>query len=375
LKNPSFVLKAAFLLPLATSFAIAQTPAAAPVKKAPAAPSSTQAPAAAAQMPTITLLPPDNDPLPPFDPKFITAASPTPDTVTSFLTHIWGDDSNRLWRIMGIQNTQEPGVSQVIVAIAQKASTERPQIISFYVLPDGKFAIGGGSGLVPFGANPFAHARDLLKEKADGPARGSASKDLLLVEFSDLQCPHCKEVQPTVDKILKDFPKARIVFQPLPLTEIHPSAFKAAAFGVCAQKQSDAAFFKFVDGVFETQEGLTPATEDTILKAAAMRAGLDGAAIAECANTKAVKDIVNADIKLADDAGVGKSTPTLSVNGRIIPFGIPYDSLKRVIVFQAKLDGVETGASADILAPEPTAAPVPTSAAPTAAPAPSAQKK
>jgi predicted DsbA family dithiol-disulfide isomerase len=89
-----------------------------------------------------------------------------------------------------------------------------------------------------------------------------------------------------------------------------------------------------------------------VLKAAAKRAGLDGDAIAACANTQATKDAVNADLKLADDVGVAQ-TPTLSVNGRMLPLGIPYDTLKRVIQFQATLDGVNSGATAATLAPKP----------------------
>jgi protein-disulfide isomerase len=174
----------------------------------------------------------------------------------------------------------------------------------------------------------------------------------MLVEFTDLQCPFCKVAQATMDQIVKDFPAAHVVFQQLPLVNIHPSAFKAAAYGVCAQKQSDEAFFKYAAGVFDTQDGLTPTTDDTLLRAAAMRAGLDGDAIAACSKTQATKEIVNADIKLAEDAGIDQ-TPTLVVNGRPISLGIAYDTLKHLIVFQAKLDGVATGASADILSPTP----------------------
>jgi len=210
--------------------------------------------------------------------------------------------------------------------------------------------------MVSFSATPYADTAALLKARANGAARGAASKDLMIVEFADLQCPFCKVAQSTMDQIVKDFPAAHVVFQQLPLVSIHSSAFKAAAYGVCAQKQSDETFYKFATGVFDTQEALTPTTDDTILRAAAQRAGLDGAAIAACANTQATKDIVNADIKLAQDAGIDE-TPTLVVNGRPISMGISYDTIKQLIVFQAKLDGVATGASADIIAPPPPSQP------------------
>ncbi|GAC1649398.1 MAG: hypothetical protein NVS9B15_08630 [Acidobacteriaceae bacterium] len=206
--------------------------------------------------------------------------------------------------------------------------------------------------MVPFGADPFSDLRALLKTRATGPSRGSAGHDLELVEFADLQCPHCKDAQAVMDQIVKDFPKAHVVFQLFPLVDIHPSAFKAAAYGVCVQKQSNEAFFKYTNAVFDTQDALTPATEDTVLKAAVTRAGLDPAVIAACSQTGAAKDAVNADIKLAVDAGIDQ-TPLLSVNGRVLPITqLPYEQIKQIIVYQAAMDHVPTGAAPDILAPK-----------------------
>ena len=341
----------AITLSLGTGVALAQAAPAGPAQQAPAATPS----ASAAQAPYLAPPPAPTakavpaDPLPPADPRSFTAASPTLETVNAFLNQVWGYDPDRLWRVMAIQNTDAPNVSKVIVFIIGKSADAKPQAVIMYVTPDGNHIIQG-STLVYFSATPYAATRDLLKAKATGAARGAAGMDLILVEFADLQCPYCKVAQATMDQIVKDFPAARVVFQQFPLVDIHPSAFKAAAYGVCAQKQSDEAFFKYAAGVFDTQEALAPATEDTLLRAAAQRAGLDGPAIVACAGTKETKDIVNADIQLAVDAGIDQ-TPTLVVNGRAIPLDIPYDKIKQIIVFQAKLDGVATGASADILAP------------------------
>jgi hypothetical protein len=44
----------------------------------------------------------------------------------------------------------------------------------------------------------------------------------------------------------------------------------------------------------------------------------------------------------------------LAVNGRLLPLtGIPYEQLKQIIQFQATLDGVDSGATAETLAPKP----------------------
>jgi hypothetical protein len=63
---------------------------------------------------------------------------------------------------------------------------------------------------------------------------------------------------------------------------------------------------------------------------------------------------VNADIKLGTDVGVDQ-TPLLSVNGRMLPLGgsISYEQIKQLIQFQATLDGVDSGATAETLAPKP----------------------
>ncbi len=284
------------------------------------------------------------DPFPPANLKYFTADSPNVDTVNSFLKSLWGFDANRIWRVEAIQKTAAPNVSKVVVFVSDKSANAKVQPTAFFVTPDGKHAIAGET-VIPFGAAPFADLRKMLQARADGASRGATSKDLLLVEFSDLQCPHCKDAQSTMDQVVKDFPNARVVYQSFPLVDIHPSAFKAAAFGYCVQKQKNDAFFPYAAAVFDTQAALTPQTEDATLKAAVTKAGLDPASVETCAATQATKDQVNASIKLAQDAGVDQ-TPMLDVNGHLLPLtGIPYETLKNIISYQATMDGVSTGAA------------------------------
>jgi protein-disulfide isomerase len=309
-----------------------------------------QAPAAAAQKPTPPLQlqdmgqQPKTDPFPQTNPKFFTASTPSVDTVNAFLKALWGYDSNRIWRVEAIQTTSAPNMSKVVVFVSDKAPNAKVQSTAFFVTPDGKHAIAGDA-VVPFGATPFADLRKTLQARADGASRGATGKDLLLVEFADLQCPHCKEAQTTMDQIVKDFPKARVVYQSYPLVDLHPLAFKAAAYGYCVQKQKNDAFFVYSAAVFDTQEALTPETGDATLKAAVTKAGLDPAAVDACSATQPIQDQVNASIKLAQDVGV-EQTPMLAVNGHLLPLsGIPYETLKSIITYQAGLDGVSTGST------------------------------
>ena len=329
-----------------TTLAGAQTGTGAAPQAATPAPAAAapQKPAAPLQLQNMGQTPPKADPFPQANPKYFTADAPSVDTVNSFLKALWGYDPNRIWRVEAIQKTMAPNTSKVVVFVSDKTPGAKVQPTAFFVTPDGKHAIAGDT-VIPFGAAPFADLRKTLQARADGAARGATGKDLLLVEFADLQCPHCKDAQGTMDNLVKDFPNARVVFQSFPIVDLHPFAFKAAAYGYCIEKQKNDAYFAYSAAVFNTQDALTPETGDATLKDAVTKAGLDPAAIDTCAATQATKDEVTASIKLAEEIGV-EQTPMLAVNGHLIPLtGIPYETLKTIISYQASLDGVSTGST------------------------------
>jgi protein-disulfide isomerase len=279
---------------------------------------------------------------PPVGPANFTAASPTREAVQQFLKVSWGYDTDRVWQVFAIENTPAPNVAKVTVHVAQKNSPQQIATLIFYVTPDGKHLIA--NDVLPFGANPYVDTRRTLESRAAGPSRGSADKKFEFVEFADFQCPHCKAVQPVIERLTQDFPNARFVFENFPLTSIHSEAYKAASYGVCvAQQGGDAAFFKYADAVFANQESLTPQTSDATLGDAVAKAGLDAAKVGSCTYTQAGKAPVDASIKLAQDLNVNE-TPMLFVNGRQIPVGevangeLPYEKLKQIVAYQFSLD-------------------------------------
>jgi protein-disulfide isomerase len=298
------------------------------------APTSQAAPAAPGlQMNNIA--PPAKIEFPPANPKDFTASSPTTQEVNSFLKQIWGYDPNRVWEVVGIQSTPAANVSRVVILVGEQGQTPKPAPTVFFVTPDGHHAIAG-SDVISFGAHPFAPVQQKLETGATGPHRGATSKSLLLVEFADLQCPDCKLAAPIMDKLAADFPNARIVFQLFPLTTIHPQAEKAAEYGVCvAQQKGNAAFFQYVQAVFDTQDNLKTDADGT-LNAAATKAGADAAAVSTCAATPAAAAAVAASVKLGKDLEVNE-TPTLFVNGRPLPVTqAPYPTLKQIIAYTAQ---------------------------------------
>jgi protein-disulfide isomerase len=274
------------------------------------------------------------------DPANFTAATPTKDEVNGFLQANWGYDDSRVWQVQAILKTPVEGLSKVVVFVGDKTGKEKPQALEFFALPDGKHIISG-EDVIPFGEHPFASNRTELQQRADGPYRGSASKNFEMVEFADFQCPHCKEAQANMEKLATDFPSARIVFQNNPIASIHPQSVTAAGYGVCVAKLGgSSAFFQFASAVFDGQDGLTTPDGATLtLNSAVTKAGLDPAKVSTCAAAPEVKAQVEASTKLASDVGI-VSVPTLVIDGRAVPANAPYDTLKKIVEYQAKLDGV-----------------------------------
>jgi protein-disulfide isomerase len=302
-------------------------------EQVPAAPAQDSPAPAASPAPSAPVFPKPS-------PADFTATTPTKEVVAAFMHANLGFDENNIWQVQAIQKTQVEGISKVTVLIGDKTGKQQPYRFAFFTTPDGKHIIVGDK-IVAFGDHPFAEYRAILQQRANGPYRGAAAKDLELVEFADFQCPHCKAAQANMEKLLVDFPKARIVFQNDPIPSIHPQASTAAAYATCVAKESGStAFFQFAGAVFEGQDGLnTPDGATLTLNSAATKAGVDPAKIAACAASPETKAAVDASVQLASDVNIS-SVPALMVNGRQIPANAPYETLKQIILFQAKLDGV-----------------------------------
>ena len=275
------------------------------------------------------------------NPENFNATSPTKETVDAFLQTSWGYDNDRMWQVQAILKTPVEGISKVVVLVGDKSGKQKSSAIQFFALADGKHIIAGDE-ILPFGEHPYTEARAKIQERADGPYRGSATKDLEIVEFADFQCPHCKDAQANMDKLAVDFPKARIVFQSYPLERIHPQAKISAEYGYCVAKAGGSdAFFQFAAAVFDGQDGLATADGTTLtLNSAVTKAGQDPAKIAACAATPQAGAAIESSVKLAQDLDI-QQTPTLVVNGRQVPIGgAPYDTIKQLIEYQEKLDGI-----------------------------------
>ena len=256
---------------------------------------------------------------------------PTEDTVNAFMQQTIGYDSSVTWKISAIKPSVAEGLSEVDVIMT---NPKGQSLSTFYVTPDGKHALAGE--IMPFGAKPYASANEALLKGINGPARGPEKAPVTIVEFSDLQCPHCKDAQPVIDKLLAAEPNARFVFQNYPLP-MHNWAAKAAAYADCVGRASNDAFWKFVQGTFDQQTNITESNADEKLTAIADTAGVKGADVAACASKPDTRARIDKSVALGTAVGV-TGTPTVYINGRHIGnvVGIPEDVLKSLVDFAAK---------------------------------------
>jgi protein-disulfide isomerase len=254
---------------------------------------------------------------------------PSEEEVNGFIHAFFGYDSQLTWKIVSIKPSPAEGLAEVNV---QMSSPQGQQLLKFFVTQDGEHAIAGD--LMPFGMHPFEKTRLELQKKANGPSRGPSNAPVEVVEFSDLQCPHCKEANPTIEKLLTENSNIHFVYQNFPLPS-HNWAEKAAEYADCVGRASNDAFWKFVDGVFAAQEQITAENADEKLTGIADQTGVKGSDIAACAAKAETQSRVQASVELGKSLDVN-STPTLFVNGR--PVGVSgnnYDVLKQLVDFSA----------------------------------------
>lgn len=253
---------------------------------------------------------------------------PSEETVNAFLKQMFGYDSSLSWKVTSIKPSEAESLTEVNFVVT---GPQGKQTNKFYVSPDGKHVISGD--IIPFGPHPFQATQKELERGMNGVSHGRASASVTVVDFSDLQCPHCKEAHPTIQKLMSEDKNVRVVFQNFPLP-LHDWAAKAAAYADCAGRASDDAFWKFVPSVYEAQADITAANADEKLTALANSAGLKGADIAACAAKPETITRVEKSVALGKALNVD-STPTLFVNGRKIP-AVPYDVLQKLVDFAAK---------------------------------------
>jgi len=167
----------------------------------------------------------------------------------------------------------------------------------------------------------------------DDPIYGSPDAPVIIVEFSDFQCPYCSRVNPTMEQVKSTYgDKVAIVFRDFPLP-MHKEAPKAGEAAQCANDQGK--FWEYHDKLFANQRAL----KDENLKAYAVELGLEVAAFDSCLDSGKYTAEVEEDKKAGAAVGVA-GTPAFFVNGQFLNGARPFDSFKELIDAELQAKGL-----------------------------------
>jgi protein-disulfide isomerase len=215
----------------------------------------------------------------------------------------------------------DSGVEGVLETSIEVLIGENKENAKFYVSKDGKYLFRGE--MSDMTKDPLAETRALIQMK-DAPSMGDANAPVTLVEYSDFECPVCRNLHDALRGMLPNYTgKVRVVFKDFPIEQIHPWARTAAIAGRCAYQQDPKAFWKMYDLIYDNQEVISAANAWTKVSDYAAQSGLNAETFKACMASPEAADAVNASRANGVQVEVN-STPTIFVNGRRIVGADPH---------------------------------------------------
>lgn len=190
-------------------------------------------------------------------------------------------------------------------------------------LSDGVATVGGPGPKVEVSAD-------------DDPFLGPVNAKVVIIEFSDFQCPFCRSFwRETLSQVKKEYidsgKSVKFVYRDFPLS-FHPMAQKYAESAQCARDQNK--FWPMHDKIFEEQEkfggGTVSAYGIQDIKNWALEIGLNGQTFNQCLDSGKYASEVKKDFDDGVAAGVG-GTPTFFINGKSLIGSQPFESFKTII--------------------------------------------
>jgi len=167
---------------------------------------------------------------------------------------------------------------------------------------------------------------------------GNPDAEIIIVEYSDIECPFCKQFHVTMQQIMNEYGESGTVawvYRHFPLTQLHPNAPRLAEASECvAELGGNAAFWSFLDEVFARApvNTLFPMAQ---LTATAEKVGINGSSFDACLASGKYQAKIEAQFNDAVASG-GQGTPhniIITKNGQFIPLAgaQPYATVKNVI--------------------------------------------
>jgi len=141
--------------------------------------------------------------------------------------------------------------------------------------------------------------------------RGNPNAPILIVEYSDYDCPFCKNFHETMNRVMDDYGitgKVAWVYRQYPIAQLHPNAERISQAALCVgELGGNDAFWKFSDFVFQ-ERNLNEPTNITKLPEYAEQSGVSRADLLSCLDSGRQAQVVTASLQEGASAGI-QGTP------------------------------------------------------------------
>lgn len=165
----------------------------------------------------------------------------------------------------------------------------------------------------------------VAKPSSSDHIRGSLKAKVIMIEYSDFQCPYCQMLHPTLKKLVDDYNgQVAWVYRSFPLESLHPFAKKAAEAAECANDQGR--FWDYADKLYENQQLFS----DSYFADLAGQLGLNMQKFNDCLSTNKYQSKIQASEAEAAAAGI-TGTPGVFVNDQFVRGAMPYENFKQII--------------------------------------------
>lgn len=161
---------------------------------------------------------------------------------------------------------------------------------------------------------------------------GDVNASLILVEYGDFECPHCRRAHPFVKRLLNEMGNdMHFVYRNFPLRQIHQHANDAAIAAEAAGKQGR--FWEMHDQIFNNQDRLS----DSLFLSLAANIGLNLEQFAEDSKSEEIQNKIEKDLESGIRSGVN-ATPTFFLNeSRVLTYNGTYKSLWEAFRVESEL--------------------------------------
>jgi len=241
----------------------------------------------------------------------------------------------------------KPSQLEGFVAVVVHASLgDASQDFPFLVSKDGSKIVQ--AVVYDVNSNPFKPELAKLKTEFQ-PSLGTPGAPVVLVAFSDFECPVCKgEATMLRQNLLSAYPtQVRLYLKDFPLDSIHPWARPAAIAGRCVFRQNASSFWSYYDWIYAHQAEITaPNLKDKVMEWAKGDKDIDVLQLGRCMDTKATEAEVDRNVAEGRALDIN-ATPTLFVNGRRIPQAIDWTNLRGIIDYEIEYQKTAKNAGED----------------------------